>query len=164
MSSQDHNSQPSLPRFWNITHPKNLFFTGREEVLTQLRTTLENGHMPVSTRPLAICGLGGIGKTQIVLEYVYSSLSLYHAILWVRADSRAEIISSYIAIAALLDLPQQNEKDETQVIAAVMNWLQTQKKWLLIFDNGDDPNIVTEGNASNCSSDVGDLLTTPNQL
>ena len=63
MNVQIDNPQPMFPHFWNITFPKNLFFTGQEEVLAKLKALLEKDPIPASTRPVAITGLGGIGKT-----------------------------------------------------------------------------------------------------
>ena len=59
------------PRYWNIPYPRNPFFTGQEAVLMQLATTLKQGEVAALSQPQAITGLGGIGKTQIVLEYAY---------------------------------------------------------------------------------------------
>jgi hypothetical protein len=46
------------------------FFTGREEVLSQLHDALSSGKAAL-TQPQAISGLGGIGKTQTAVEYAY---------------------------------------------------------------------------------------------
>jgi hypothetical protein len=58
----------SLPLIWNIPYPQNTLFTGREELLTQLATTLQTGQPTALSQPQAITGLGGIGKTQLALE------------------------------------------------------------------------------------------------
>src|SRR5207244_6475666 len=50
---------------WNVPYPPNPFFTGRGEVLEQLRGTL------TSNGAAALSGLGGIGKTQIAVEYAH---------------------------------------------------------------------------------------------
>src|SRR6266513_1142105 len=65
---------------WNVPHLRNLYSTGREEILTRLHDNL--------TQPYAINGLGGIGKTQIAIEYAYRYGHEYKYVLWVQADSR----------------------------------------------------------------------------
>src|SRR5437763_5998976 len=60
------------PPLWNIPYRRNPFFTGREEILTYLHNVLtENKTAAALTQAQAISGLGGIGKTQIAIEYVY---------------------------------------------------------------------------------------------
>jgi transcriptional regulator with XRE-family HTH domain len=131
---------------WNIPHLRNLYFTGREEILMRLHNalTITTKKAVAITQPHAISGLGGIGKTQAVIEYAYRYSDEYKAILWARADSRESLISEVVALATLLDLPEKNEADKNKVVAAVMRWLQNAKGWLLIFDNADDLEIVSE--------------------
>ncbi|MDZ7962311.1 MAG: hypothetical protein RMY34_31345 [Aulosira sp. DedQUE10] len=50
---------------WNIPYPRNLFFTGRETVLQDMRNAL------LAKKSAAFSGLGGIGKTQTAIEFAY---------------------------------------------------------------------------------------------
>ncbi len=88
--------------------------------------------------------LGGIGKTQIAIEYAYRYHNDYRAILWIRADSREILISDFVNIAVLLNLPQKNRQDQIQVTDAVKRWLQSNSYWLLIFDNAEDLALIRE--------------------
>ena len=56
---------------WNIPYERNPYFTGREDVLAQLRRTLHAENTVALSHPQGISGLGGIGKTQMALEYAY---------------------------------------------------------------------------------------------
>jgi len=89
-------------------------------------------------------GLGGIGKTQTAVEYAYRYHEEYQAVLWARAESHETLTSSLVEIAALLDLPQKDEQDQTIIVQAVKRWLQDNHGWLLILDNADEPKIVRE--------------------
>jgi hypothetical protein len=58
----------SMPTIWHIPYELNGFFTGREEVLPQLHNTLQADTRVALSHPLAIIGLGGIGKTDTALK------------------------------------------------------------------------------------------------
>src|SRR5207247_4260262 len=61
----------SLPSIWNIPYHCNPYFTGREDVLKKLYDALRTDKTSARTQPQAVSGLGGIGKTQSVVEYAY---------------------------------------------------------------------------------------------
>ena len=64
-------SSQYLDAKFNVPYRRNSFFTGREEVLSQLRDELKSSNAVALSQPMAICGLGGIGKTQTAIEYAY---------------------------------------------------------------------------------------------
>lgn len=98
-------SSLSSEHVWNIPFARNSFFTGREELLERLQTQFRTTQTAELGQPQAICGLGGIGKTQLALEYAHRHRQDYHAVLWGRADTREVLISTFVNIASLLDLP-----------------------------------------------------------
>ena len=142
---------PLLP-LWNVPYGRNSFFTGREEVLERLHATLTIPTHPIAiSQPQAISGLGGIGKTQLVIEYAYRYRADYFAVFWVRAESADLLISDFLTIAVLLGLPEQREQDQRKIVNAVLRWLDTHHDWLLILDNADHletarPFIPSSGN------------------
>ncbi len=123
---------------WNVPYQRNPFFTGREELLKQLHDMLNKNTAVALTQTHALCGLGGIGKTQTVLEYAYRYRDEYQVILWVKADTRENLLSDFLSLAALLNLPERDAQDQAITIAAIQHWMQHQAAWLLIFDNADD--------------------------
>ena len=82
------------------------------------------------------------GWQQIAVEYAYRHRQDYKAVFWTRADTREALISGYVEIAGLLNLPQKNEQDQTMIVKATLQWLKTQTAWLLILDNANDLAIV----------------------
>ena len=78
----------TLPSIWNVSYRRNPFFTGREVILSDLYTMLRNGKTAALTQPRAISGLGGVGKTQIAIEYAYRYRDFYQAIFWLTASTR----------------------------------------------------------------------------
>jgi hypothetical protein len=109
---------PGLPVTWNLPHHRNPYFTGQEEYLSELRKHLWEDQDAAVNRAEAISGLGGIGKTQLVVEYAYRYRSDYTHIFWVHADTQESIMNSYQEIADLLQLPERVEPDQSFMVAA----------------------------------------------
>jgi len=74
--------------------PHNPDFTGREELLRELADSLSAGHTAI-TQTKAIHGLGGVGKSQLALQYAHLHAADYHIRWWVRAEE-PEQLSTWI--------------------------------------------------------------------
>jgi tetratricopeptide (TPR) repeat protein len=122
-----------LPPIFSLPHPRNPSFTGREAILAAAREALLEGGPAALTQ--AITGLGGVGKTQLALEYAYRHRGSYDVVWWVRSEEPAQLASDYAGLAAPLDLPEKGLADQTAIIRAVRSWLAVHPAWLLIFDN-----------------------------
>ena len=140
----------TLPTLRILPYRRNPFFTGREAVLQTLYSHFHEDKGSPWFRPLAISGLGGIGKTQTAIEFVYRYSADYTAIFWVRADTYETLCSDFIQIAHLLklDTPDEqnanNSQNQQHLIEAVKQWLEEQSSWLLIFDNVEDLALVND--------------------
>jgi len=73
--STSHITQPAI---WNVPYPRNPFFIGRSNLLQHLHTQFQASQ--ATALPQAISGLGGIGKTQIAIEYAYHARRQYQAV------------------------------------------------------------------------------------
>src|SRR5450755_4630849 len=143
----------TLSPIWNVPYQRNPYFTGRDDLFDQLEQHFAPSVHPVTgtrrvalTQPHAIKGLGGIGKTQIAVEYAYRSRERerYTHTLWVNAASEETIITSLMVIADLIpSVAAHSETDQRKLVEAVKRWLeQCNEHWLLIFDNADDIVLV----------------------
>jgi tetratricopeptide (TPR) repeat protein len=121
---------------WNVPHARNDAFTGREQLLADLRADL------LKKGKQALFGLGGVGKTQIAAEYAWRHRDEYTAVLWCFAGTEQSVRGGYAAIAALLDLPEKESQEQAKVTDAVKGWLEQNTGWLLVLDNADDPAMV----------------------
>jgi tetratricopeptide (TPR) repeat protein len=120
--------------------------TLRRSVSTErLNETL---HRSVSTerlKPQTIHGLGGVGKTHLAVEYAYRFAADYDLVWWVRADAPLSIATDLALLAAPLQLPQRDERDQRVVVQAVLDYLRRHdgadkpRPYLLIFDNAEEP-------------------------
>jgi len=143
---------------FHVPFLRNPYFTGRDDILERLHNRLITSK---TFQPRAISGLGGIGKTQIAVEYAYRYQDDYDFILWIKAESRESIISDFVTTAHLLNLPEQKEQEQSRVIQAVKRWFQDHEGWLLIFDNADDLTLLRDFLLSGSKGHI--LLTTREQ-
>jgi hypothetical protein len=104
------SSAPASPRLWNVPYKRNPFFTARDALLLSLHNTFTS-EREGSIVTQAISGLGGIGKTQIALEYAYRYRDEYYAIFWLTGDTAETLRTDFIGLATLLNLPERNETD-----------------------------------------------------
>jgi tetratricopeptide (TPR) repeat protein len=122
----------SMPPIWNVPHPRNPNFTGREQLLADLRKSLQEGKTAALT---ALYGLGGVGKTQLALEYAYRFAADYDLVWWVRAEDPEARAANYAGLAGALGLPEREAVEQEVRVDAVRRSLEHRDKWLLIFDN-----------------------------
>lgn len=158
-----------LPCFLLNTHSTNEDFCGREDILELLATELLPSKNTVTAsgnalRQFALCGFGGIGKTEIAREFSRRHKASFDAVFWVMADEIAKLDHDYQQISLALGL-EDSFKCKSQVVSReiVKGWLSSPRKhlfgpdefvqtgqaeseanWLLIFDNADDPMILAD--------------------
>ncbi|KAF7178168.1 hypothetical protein CNMCM7691_006840 [Aspergillus felis] len=95
----------------------------------------------------ALVGLGGVGKSQLAIEYAYQihKREPNTWIFWIYASNAARFEQSYRKVADTVKLfGRQNPK--ANIFRLVYNWLQDSKngKWILILDNVDDARFLLD--------------------
>ena len=151
-------SLPTLERrqefqpVWLVQYQRNPFFTGREQILADLRETLLSG------KRAALSGLGGTGKTQTAIEYAHRNREFYNAVFWIKAETRDTLLADFASLAIPLKLPAANAKEQSASVYEVKQWLEIRSGWLLILDNADELGLVKEFVPRNTNGHV--LLTT----
>jgi hypothetical protein len=118
---------------------RNPNFTGRADLLDQLHQRLSPGQAAavIQVQAQALHGLGGVGKTQLALEYAHRHKGDYDLIWWVAAEPPAAIPGQLAALARRLGLPEAAEHAET--VQALWDALRQRDRWLLVFDNAEHP-------------------------
>ncbi|KAI1407008.1 hypothetical protein F5Y13DRAFT_207064 [Hypoxylon sp. FL1857] len=128
-------------KYHHIPFLQNGRFSGRSELLSTIRGVLDPEQATSPTKSMALFGMGGVGKTQLALQYAHESADRYDVILWIAADNSITIGQSFREVAQGLQLCQNPEEiqDSAAAIWKVKNWLSaTSNPWLIVFDNADD--------------------------
>jgi hypothetical protein len=119
-------------------------FVGRDDMLGHMRNMLVNSTQTAVLLPRALYGLGGVGKTQLAIEYTHRHQGDYDLIWWVAAEDPAEIRRSLVELAGPLEIPVTGDTGET--IRRVHEALAERRRfqhWLLVFDNVGDPDAAS---------------------
>jgi hypothetical protein len=133
----------TIPPVWRVP-TRNASFTGRNEVLEKLHDQLI-GTSTAVVLPVALHGLGGVGKTQVAQEYAHRFMADYDLVWWVPSEQRDLINPNLADLAPHLGLRPGDSIGETadQVREALRRG-HPYDRWLLVFDNADEPGDVTE--------------------
>ncbi|MGR6963211.1 FxSxx-COOH system tetratricopeptide repeat protein [Geodermatophilus sp. URMC 61] len=124
----------TLPAVWRMP-PRNPRFTGRDEMLAELRRRLRAGEPTLVVQ--ALYGLGGVGKTQLAIEYAHRFAADYDLVWWIDAEQPVLIPEQLAALAARLDLPTGPTVAAT--LERLLAELRGRDRWLLVFDNAERP-------------------------
>ncbi|KAF2030383.1 TPR-like protein [Setomelanomma holmii] len=89
----------------------------------------------------ALVGLGGVGKSQLALQYAHSirDTSPHTFVFWVHASTHARFEEAYRDIADQLQLPGRSDP-KANVLRLVSDWLQDKAsgRWVMVVDSVDD--------------------------
>jgi hypothetical protein len=131
----------AAPRKSNVPS-RNSTFTGRVDLLDKLRNELQGGGHAVVV-PQALHGLGGVGKTQVAIEYAHRFEADYDLIWWVAADDVNQIRSALSELATPLGLrPSDNVTETAHHVLNALAHGDVFPRWLLIFDNAGGPEEI----------------------
>ncbi|KAK8084484.1 hypothetical protein PG997_005755 [Apiospora hydei] len=146
------------------TFARNHEFFGRSDVLRRLDECLLPSKdllvasQPDRTRVGVLSGMPGLGKTETAIEYVYSRQHEFDCVFWIRAEDTGKLETDIAQIAARLGINDASEPQSKAINRSLaLGWLTNPFKiehrgtstrrapasWLMVFDNADDPNIIS---------------------
>jgi tetratricopeptide (TPR) repeat protein len=119
---------------------RNPDFSGRDDLLGELRQRLQLEGSAAVMPAQALHGLGGVGKTQLALEYAHRYQADYDLIWWIVAEAPGAIPAGLAVLASRLGLVDVTTQvaDQEELAAGVLEALRRRERWLLVFDNAPD--------------------------
>ncbi|WP_166682971.1 FxSxx-COOH system tetratricopeptide repeat protein [Streptomyces aquilus] len=127
----------SLPRVRNLP-ARNAAFTGRDSLLVHLREALA-AEQRVAVQ--ALHGRGGVGKTQLALEYAYRFAGEYEYAWWIAAEDPALIPGQLAGLAARMNVVSAGAPP-ADAVELLLGELGAMSRWLLVFDNAEEPTAL----------------------
>ncbi|KAI9773562.1 MAG: hypothetical protein M1840_006836 [Geoglossum simile] len=128
--------------------PRSNIFVGRQPEIELIKQNLLSNTDGSERKVCVVCGLGGIGKTQLAIEYARLHKTSYTSVFWLDGKSEESLVQSFLSIANRLPKSQilnfnaqeiRGTEESKERAQDVLQWfaLEGNFKWLLIFDNID---------------------------
>lgn len=110
---------------------KNRFFCGRDALLETIWKSYQNGE-----HVQGLFGMGGVGKTQIALQYAYEHMDEYNVVWWINAENSLTIQNSISKFLILQGIFSDNKNVEISR-KIFLDYFDSHDKWFLIYDNAE---------------------------
>jgi tetratricopeptide (TPR) repeat protein len=120
---------------------RNRNFSGRGELLKDLHASLQVESRAAVVPTGALHGLGGVGKSELALEFAHRFASDYDVVWWVPAEQPTSASAALAALAGQLGVAQA--ADQSEMVAGLFDRLRSRDRWLLVYDNAERPDRLT---------------------
>ncbi|EIV94524.1 NB-ARC domain-containing protein [Frankia sp. QA3] len=131
------------PQVRRMPWPRNPNFVGRAAELALLRDRLTGGAGAVPVLPQALHGLGGVGKTQLAVEYAYRYARCYDLVWWLDAEKPGLLLAGLGELAGMLggDAGGSVEQSAGRAVE-LLRRAEAYPAWLVIVDNAAGPDVL----------------------
>src|SRR2546423_11728835 len=110
---------------FTVPHPRNPNFTGGEDIIEKICSHLRPNESRGFTASVALCGLGGVGKSQMAIEFAYRYRAEFQFVFWFRAVSRDQLLRDYAEISKYLVKDSRTGKEPFVAAHVVKTWFET---------------------------------------
>ena len=135
-----------LPLGSHIPFPPNRVFTGREDDLLKTANSLlfsDSKGVSITQAAAVATGMGGIGKTQMAIEFCYIYGQFFHGVHWIQADYNHDIDAEIATCGSEMGLSPWPDKLDERVKLTIQAWKELGPR-LVVFDNVEDYDLVQE--------------------
>lgn len=132
-------SPGDLPLGSYLPLPSNGLFTGRKNELKELANNLLDKSKSGIVIIQAVTGMGGLGKTQLAVEFGYRYGKYFRGVHWINLADPSQLDSEIANCGREMDFPNFPEEQSEQVKLTLNTWKTTGPN-LLILDNFEEPN------------------------
>ncbi|KAJ3496070.1 hypothetical protein NLG97_g2939 [Lecanicillium saksenae] len=136
------------PPYYQLPFARNPKFFGRSKIMEQIREKLRPALPIRSINSVAVWGIGGIGKSQVALEYAHAQIAeqKVQVVLWLPAETVTELSNAIVEAVTQIKPPGFTEGDSPDKMRLVFGkWLQiTDVPWLIIFDNVESNELLNQ--------------------
>jgi len=133
-------SEPGwLPAGSRLAFQRNEFFTGRVESIKSLARALlyDHDHTSATLVTQAVQGMGGVGKTQLAVEFGYRYGRYFRGVHWINAAQPSAIGAEVAHCGAEMALPYWPDEQPEQIARTLKEW-ELEGPRLVILDNLED--------------------------
>jgi len=116
---------------------RNRHFSGRGDLLEQLHAGLQAESAAAVVPTGAVHGLGGVGKTELALEYAHRFASDYDVAWWIHAGQPTSAAAALATLARRLGVEEL--ADQGEMVGGLFDLMRSRDRWLLVYDNAERP-------------------------
>src|SRR4051812_40216111 len=128
---------------WNLPRRPSALFVGRDQALSAISglfTASSGGSRAMVGQ--AVAGLGGVGKSELALQYAATRVGAGAVVWWVNAETREQLELGFADLTFRLDPATATAWTTTEAADWAQSWLQAHNGWLVVLDNVEDPRLI----------------------
>ncbi|MEU1238672.1 FxSxx-COOH system tetratricopeptide repeat protein [Micromonospora aurantiaca] len=128
---------------WNVPLDSKTYFTGRNDLLKLLYREAMTARSAILTHGLT--GQGGVGKSRLAAEYAHRHRQEYDLVWWIRSSAQSAMDEDLARLGEELGVWTPSGSKWRDAGTKVREWLETtERRWLLVFDDVAEPEIVQQ--------------------
>ncbi|KAH8665291.1 P-loop containing nucleoside triphosphate hydrolase protein, partial [Tricladium varicosporioides] len=135
-------------------------FTAREDIIRDIEEKFKSKQ----SEPVALTGIGGIGKSHIAVEYCYRFKKRHpdSSVIWVYSGTTTRFNQEYKEIARQLELPGSADRSINNIVNLVRGWLSDNHGWLMVIDNADiEEGFLSSGEVKGSNKSLDQCIPRP---